>query len=155
MQITDKLLAILMPNESTNHKLVKFKTHAIINYTDFLRDGSPYNISENNGNWNVELLNYKIVGSISKDGVFDFDCEKYVFSFDFNVCNKMYHNYLKTLEEYNEDLIIPKYKECDFDRLRDFIYKTPQESFISLLQSKGIPVGKKLNMKLLILEKNG
>jgi hypothetical protein len=129
MQITDKLLALLMPNESKNHKLVKFKTHAIINYTDFLRDGSPYNISENNGNWNIELLNYKIVGSISKDGEFDFDCERYVEPIN----DKMYISYI----DYT--------KKC----------KTKEESFISLIKSKRIPVGKKLNMKLLILEKNG
>jgi hypothetical protein len=129
MQITNELLAILMPNKSINHKLVKFKTHAVINYTDFLRDGSPYNASENNGNWNVELLNYKIVGTISKDGEFEFDCERYVEK----------AKYTSTL-----------WKDYRVDETNAFDKK--EHSFISLLQSKGIPV-EELNMKLLILEK--
>ncbi len=132
MKITDKLLAILMPNKSVNHKIVKFKTHAVINYTDFLRDGSPYNISTNYGDWNVELLKYKIVGTISKYKEFDFDCENYVEK----VMNEQHY------QNYNYKSVIERW------------VKTKEESFISLIQSKGIPVDK-LNMKLLILEKHG
>jgi len=39
IQITDKLLAILVPEKSKNHSLTKFKTHTVIKYTDFLSDG--------------------------------------------------------------------------------------------------------------------
>jgi hypothetical protein len=131
IQITDKLLAILVPEKSKNHSLTKFKTHTVIKYTDFLSDGSGFNVSENNGDWNVELLNYKIVGTISKDGEFEFDCERYV-----------------EKAKYSTTL----WKDYRVDETNGFDKK--EHSFISLLQSKGIPV-EKLNMKLLILEKHG
>jgi len=79
----------------------------------------------------VELLNYKIVGTISKDGEFEFDCERYV-----------------EKAKYSTTL----WKDYRVDETNGFDKK--EHSFISLLQSKGIPV-EKLNMKLLILEKHG
>lgn len=131
-KLTDKLIAVIVPQNSKNHSLLKFKTHAVIEYVQWLKNGKEFNASENIGGLNVELLNYKIIGTITKSGEFDFDCEKYV-----KTANSLGEEYYK---DYNNST-------------KSGTYFSKEESFISLLNSKGIFLEKLNNQKILILEK--
>jgi hypothetical protein len=142
INLTDKLIAVLVPEKSKNHNLLKFKTHAVIEYIQWLSDDKEFNASENIGGLNVELLNYKIIGTITKSGEFEgFDCEEYVEKSRIkkswnDFMSEVYKNYMTP-----ETQLISKY--CD----------TKEESFISLLNSKGIFLEELNNQKILILEK--
>lgn len=124
IKLDDNLIAVLVPQNSKDYKLVKYKAHAVIQYTQRLEDGKEFTASENIGGLNTELMNYEIVGSVAKSYEFDFDCERYV-----NRTAKGYFNYC----------VRGKY-------LRD-----KELSFLSLLNSKRIFL-KKMDSNVLILK---
>lgn len=83
-------------------------------------------------------VHYEIVGSITKLGEFDFDCKNYVEE----VIQDEYQGY----KHYHNKQFMSEDDWCSH-------YTEPKESFISLLQSKGIFLEKLDNQKILILEK--
>lgn len=72
---------------------------------------------------------YKILGTVTKDNI-DFDCEKYV-------------------EKCLNSFSYINYKSKN----QPSVFRTKKESFISLLNSKGLFLDKLDNQKILILEK--
>lgn len=133
-QLTDKLIAVLVPEDAKeiNNNLISHQ----IDYNHIVN--SPFGnlkfrdsiILENF--WDEQ---FKIIGTITLSGEFDFDCEKYVESTNDNPLNASYFNYEIGLFNKNN---------LEFCK---------EESFISLLNSKGIFLEKLEGQKILILEK--
>jgi hypothetical protein len=90
------------------------------------------NNPKENGGFNDE---YKIIGTVTKDSI-DFDCENFIMS----KFNNKYHQYIASGK-----MRVSSMRHA-------FPYDTPQESFISLLNSKGLFLDKLENEKILILE---
>lgn len=125
-QLTDKLIAVLVSNDSFSFSIDK----AI--YT---------NIYDNTKGKSLDIISHKeedfnIIGTVTKDNI-DFDCVKYV---NFHCITRLsifgYINYVKTK--------LPN---------TDYTCRTKEESFISLLNSKDLFLDKLDNQKILILEK--
>lgn len=134
VNLTDKIIAVIVPEDaydfylSNMRRVGKTTIYFWTALIDKHYDGS--NCLSKQG-WDIPRNNYKIIGTITKsetnEPIFDFDCEKYVEPIN----DKMYIRY------------------TDYTRR----CKTKEESFISLLQSKGIFLEELNNKKLLILEK--
>lgn len=118
-EITDKLIAVIVPFLEglglTNERLV----------WEWLKSNP-----KENGGFNDEFL---IIGSVTSNKEFDFDCEKYIKPF------------------YKKDFIWHNYNAKSLDDAWDC--STKEQSFISLLNSKGIFLEELKNQKILILEK--
>lgn len=128
-QLTDNLIAVLVPD-----KYPKYWIHwdGVEQVTKLTNDGGWRHFQQRlDGN----PKEYNIVGIVSKSGEFDFDCEKYVESTNDNPLNASYFNYEIGLFNKNN---------LEFCK---------EESFISLLNSKGIFLEKLEGQKILILEK--
>jgi hypothetical protein len=133
IQITDKLVAVLVPDDACEYSInhPNLETEDIEDIYTILRCWHKKGLST------IELsddtnLKFKIIGTITKSGEFDFDCETYirrVERFDTNI--KHFTDYTNT-----KQFLISK-----------------KSSFISLLHSKGVVLEELDTKKLLILEK--
>jgi hypothetical protein len=135
-QLTDKLIVIIVPEVKDNRyfKLWDDTNSEWIIECQIDKINNEY--IRNLGN----IDGYNIIGTITKSGEFDFDCEKYV-----GLCKGYgYRNYQK--DDYNGG-------SSPFDVWAAYHLKTKEQSFISLLNSKGIFLEKLNNQKILILEK--
>ena len=128
-KLTDKLIAVLIPKEHYKLWLNQF-VNASVGYYD--------NKSYQNKIIFQQAFQFKIIGTVTKSTksncpIFDFDCEKYVERLD------------------NEN----SYKDYELELTRDceYILKTKEESFITLLNSKGVFLEQLNNQKILILER--
>lgn len=123
------LIAVEVSEKAEQFSLIKFKEHAVLNYK--IKDNKAplgyQNWSENNGidGFNSILKSCEILGEVTKEGV-QFDVEPYVKKMRFSFSDR-YIDYLPYVYSPNN-------------------FKTPQESFQSLLQANNveIPEGKKL-----------
>ena len=127
IELTDKLIAVIVPEDAYDF----FYCWGYFYYTS-LKDGMERELSLFDSN----QIECEIIGTITKSGEFDFDCEKYVLCTDLE-SHKLFGD--GKWKNYNSEY--PYYHE------------TKEESFISLLQSKGIFLGELNNEKILILEK--
>ena len=123
IQITDKLIGIVVPEDASEFQIIHEGTRVAYFLPSYKRFDIPFNC--------------KIVGTIKNDGTFDFDCEEYV--------GKTYNG------KYYQFLPPGMMRLASMDS--SFPYETKEESFISLLNSKGILLEELNNEKLLILEK--
>lgn len=126
------LIAVEVPEKAEQISLTKFEEHAVLNYKikDAKVPSGYQNWSENIGieGFNKILKDCEILGEVAREGV-QFDVEPYV-------------------EIVNESLNL--YKDYTaFIGL--FYYKTPQESFQSLLKVNNVEIPE--GSKLLILLK--
>jgi hypothetical protein len=133
IQLTDKLIAVVIPEVKDNRY---FKLWDDSERKEWIiecqHENGDISIIKNLGN----IDGYYIIGTVTKSGEFDFDCEKYVLCTDLE-SHKLFGD--GKWKNYNSEY--PYYHE------------TKEESFISLLQSKGISLGELNNEKILILEK--
>ena len=146
IEITGKLIAVLVPDDA-----FEFKTEYEDKYTSLLvkrksvPDNNPFSDENTYEDWHYfaciletsrksPIPEINIIGTITQSGQFDFDCEKYAWK---NPKSGKYH---KWGEPYMNDWGVGK-------------FETPEESFLSLLNSKGIFLDQLQNQKVLILEK--
>jgi hypothetical protein len=122
IELTDKLIAVVVPEDAYD-----FLYYWGYLYYTSLKDGMERELSLFDNN----QIECEIIGTITKSGEFDFDCEEYVEVLKDNSGNA----------------------RMDFT-INKWVYGLSVEnSFISLLQSKGISLGELNNEKILILEK--
>lgn len=119
-------LFIECDQDSHNHSLTKFKTHAVINYKRNLTGNNEW--SDNIGGINVKLLDYTII-STTKD-ITEEQAESIIDS---------YGNPIKRYIDYMNN--VSKLKSCD--------YSTAKGSLQSLIQANGLDI----NKNYLILKK--
>lgn len=122
-------LFIECDQDSHNHSLTKFKTHAVINYKRNLTGNNEW--SDNIGGINVKLLDYTII-STTKD-ITEEQVKNICYHFWVNGIGYMYENY-----KYHIDP--PQRKNA---------LKTAKESLQSLIQANGLDI----NKNYLILKK--
>jgi hypothetical protein len=130
IHLTDKLGVMYIGNHISWN--TEFPTHLTYNMGDDGIFTEPF-YTPGFDEKNSIRANYKIIGTIDSSGKFNFDCENYIEKTQIN---------LTTL-----------YKDYNVELAEEFDLITTQESFISLLNSKGISLEKLDNQKLLILEK--
>jgi hypothetical protein len=139
IQITNKLTAVIVPEDAyefhlSNNRHVDKTT--IYFWSAMIDKHHDRTNCLSKQAWDIPENKYEIIGTITKVGKFDFECEKYV----------------------ENDLHLSTDGLAFFKNYKDVIsciysYETPEESFISLLQSKGISFDELNNQKILILEK--
>ena len=134
----DKLIIVTVPERATNIQVwnhgIGFKCNDLIIETD---TNEFHHIYTGLGRW----VDIDIVGTITRSGDFDFDCEKFVEKVTLvDVRNERRGGTGETKHYFNNyvDEQIP----CS----------TKEKSFISFLESKGIQLEKLNNQKILILE---
>ena len=148
IQLTDKLIAVIIPVDAENIQCniwsddsttVEFKSDLYEMEYDSFEIGVETENQLKEITISFEPIDFKIIGTITKDCTFDFDCEKYVRPVTFGLEYKGYFNHIA--------------KGQDFRDIVESSFETKEESCISLLQSKGIFLENLNNEKLLILEK--
>ena len=133
INLTDKLVAVLVPQDFEIQKYGALDARNNVIWGR-LSDKRSYTIPLDDKIVNIPYgePKPKIIGTITKSGKFDFSCEKYV-----EKANSLGEEYYK---DYNNST-------------KSGTYFTKEESFISLLNSKGIFLEELNNQKILILEK--
>jgi hypothetical protein len=121
IELTDKLIAVVVPEDAYDF----LYCWGYLYYTS-LKDGMERELSLFDNN----QIECEIIGTITKSGEFDFDCEKCVEKHELGYGYKDYY--------------YPKSK-APLDNKED--------SFLTLLDSKGTLLEKLDNEKILILEK--
>jgi hypothetical protein len=146
IELTDNLIAFLVPEDSYDFRVWD-------DFSRFRHNKAISNLVFKVKSWNESTYtelgdpSYKIIGTITRSGEFDFDCKDHViwddWSDDYELGSKgCYRDYLNFDE--NEDII--NYDE----RVGE---ATKEESFISLLELNGISLEKLNNQKILIVQK--
>jgi hypothetical protein len=120
-KLTDNLFAVIVPDDAYNFDFVNKQTKCLHFDTVFI------------GNFSIELNHptldkFTIIGEITKDETFDFDCEKYVKPKDEA---GLYYHYIH----------------------EQFFIGTAEYSFITLLQDNDIFIENLKDQKILIIEK--
>jgi hypothetical protein len=165
IQITDKLVAVLVPDDACEYSInhPNLETEDIEDIYTILRCWHKKGLST------IELsddtnLKFKIIGTITKSGEFDFDCETYirrVERFDTNI--KHFTDYTNTKSgefDFDCETYIRRVERfdtnikhfTDYTNTKQFLI-SKKSSFISLLHSKGVVLEELDTKKLLILEK--
>lgn len=142
INLTDKLIAVIVPEDA-----FKYKTEYEDKYTSLLikqkskPDNNPYSETLTYDDWyyhsclletsrSKSIPKIKIIGTITKSEEFDFDCEEYVEKHELGY----------------------GYKDYDYPNSKAPL-DNKEDSFLTLLDSKGIFLEQLNNQKILILEK--
>jgi hypothetical protein len=134
VELTDKLIAIIIPNNVIFDKTLS--THLTYLCDNGWEITEPFYIPAIDGVHSTRATT-KILGTITKTGEFDFDCTDYV--------GKSFNG------KYYQFLSSGVMRAASLNH--SFPFETKEESFISLLNSKGVFLDKLNNQKLLILER--